>query len=143
MVKYEHSFGIVPVKRLNESWSLLLVQHHAGHWAFPKGHAEQEETPQQTAERELFEETGLKVELYLLDSPLTESYFFTFKGQKIYKKVSYYVAQVKGQVKIQESEIQSSQWFPIEQAASQITFPEGQKICGQVQQILALLPPAF
>ena len=59
MMKKEFSFGIVPLQCVNEQWQVLLVQHQAGHWAFPKGHAEIGEEPKQTAERELLEETGL------------------------------------------------------------------------------------
>ena len=36
----------------------LLIQHQAGHWAFPKGHANPGESPAETARREFAEETG-------------------------------------------------------------------------------------
>ena len=34
-----------------------------GHWCFPKGHREKDESMKQTALREVFEETGLMVTL--------------------------------------------------------------------------------
>ncbi|TDR81979.1 NUDIX domain-containing protein [Paludibacterium purpuratum] len=44
--------------------SLLLVQGDPAHrWALPAGHIETGETPRQAAERETWEETGLKVRL--------------------------------------------------------------------------------
>ncbi len=38
---------------------LLLLQKFSGTWSFPKGHTEMFETEQETALREVFEETGL------------------------------------------------------------------------------------
>ena len=37
----EQSFGVVPIYRKGNDLKLLLIQHNAGHWAFPKGHADE------------------------------------------------------------------------------------------------------
>jgi len=42
---------------------VLLVHHNKGHWGFPKGHVEENETEQETAIRETLEETGVDVEI--------------------------------------------------------------------------------
>lgn len=76
----EASFGVIPLRKKGNSWEVLLVQLIAGHWSFPKGRAESEEKPLQVAERELFEETGLKVKKILHETPLVESYFFYRKN---------------------------------------------------------------
>ncbi len=39
---------------------IALVRHENGFWSFPKGHIDGEEMPQQAAEREIYEETGIK-----------------------------------------------------------------------------------
>jgi len=39
---------------------ILLIADSKGRWTIPKGHIEEGETPRQTAEREIQEETGLK-----------------------------------------------------------------------------------
>lgn len=133
----ENSFGVIPLKYTkSHGWEMLLIQHHAGHWAFPKGHADGNETPQEAASRELSEETGLSIKRFLSETPLEEHYFFTFQGQKISKTVQYFIAEVTGRVKIQEAEIKDSHWFPLEKVMEHITFPEGKRLCHQVQQFL-------
>lgn len=43
---------------------VLVVYHkNLGEWLFPGGHIKSDETPDQAAEREFFEETGLKVKV--------------------------------------------------------------------------------
>lgn len=138
-MKKENSYGIVPLRIRQKDWQVLLVQHHAGYWAFPKGHAEHNETPRQTAERELQEETGLTIERFLSSEPLTENYFFTFQGQRISKTVQYFLALVKGTIVIQEQEIKACQWFNLPQALDQISFKEGKHICLQVSEFLKTL----
>ena len=47
-----------------ESYDLILLRHRfGGHWSFPKGHVEQGENEQQTAMREVKEETGVSITL--------------------------------------------------------------------------------
>jgi ADP-ribose pyrophosphatase YjhB (NUDIX family) len=45
---------------------ILLIADSKGRWTIPKGHIEEGETPRQTAQREIEEETGLK-EMKMLD----------------------------------------------------------------------------
>ena len=39
-----------------------MVRSHQG-WSFPKGHQEGRETPEETAKREVWEETGIRIEI--------------------------------------------------------------------------------
>ena len=134
-MKKENSYGIIPL-RFRHQWEVLLIQHHSGHWSFPKGHAEAGEHPLQTAERELNEETGLSVARLLSTDPMLEQYCFTLKGAKISKTVQFYPAIVEGEVAIQRNEIRASQWLSLRDAQKRITFKEGQRLCGQLEEML-------
>jgi 8-oxo-dGTP pyrophosphatase MutT (NUDIX family) len=132
----EQSFGIIPLKREGDSWNVLLIQHKAGHWAFPKGHAELGEAPEDAAMRELEEETGLVVTRMLSKKPVVEKYHF-FRGKNsIEKEVTYYLAEVEGEVEMQPLEIQDFEWVSLDEACMKLTFPESKAICGKVVDLL-------
>lgn len=129
MIKKETSYGIIPLRIHQHEWQILLIQHHSGHWSFPKGHPDLGETPKQTAERELNEETGLTIQRFLSPDPFIENYFFTLRGERISKSVHYFMALVEGIVLIQEKEIKNSRWTSLSEALDQVSFKEGKHIC--------------
>ena len=60
-MKHEKSCGAV-IFRQSDCWNVLLIRHNKGrHVSFPKGHIEPGETESMTAEREIFEETGIRL----------------------------------------------------------------------------------
>ena len=132
----EKSYGVIPLRRENEKWQVYLVCHNAGHWAFPKGHSEAEESAQETAERELNEETGLSIVRFLSFPPVEEQYSYTRDNQKVDKTVIYYFAEVNGHVNLQEEEISDGRWLDLLEAQEQITFPEGRALCSRVNETL-------
>ena len=57
-MEQEKSCGAIVINKNNK---ILLVHHNAGHWDFPKGHIENGETEEQTAIREVKEETNIDI----------------------------------------------------------------------------------
>lgn len=138
----EVSFGIVPVLRQAQPYQFLLIQHHAGHWGFPKGHAEPGESAVETAQRELEEETGIRDYQLLAETSFSEHYSFTRNQRAIEKTVVYFLALVNSQtVQPQADEIRAYQWATFEQALSLISFPAGQQVLRQAQQHLSQATP--
>ncbi len=136
-MKYDESFGVIPVRQRGNSWEVFLIQHNKGHyWGFPKGHAEDDETAVEAAFRELKEETNLDVVDCLTVDPFIEQYQFSIKGQRVLKRVSYYAAIVSGNVKLQNLEIQDGAWFELNDAVDKITHPEGKFILQKVEKLL-------
>ena len=61
---HEKSCGALIYRKKQGEYELLLIRHRSGgHWSFPKGHVENNETEIETALREIREETGLRVAL--------------------------------------------------------------------------------
>lgn len=62
---------------------ILLVHHkHFDKWVQPGGHIENDETPEETALREVYEETGLKVQLLGERFPREDDYIRPLGIQK-------------------------------------------------------------
>src|SRR5690242_3522002 len=108
IMTHEYSYGIIPLRRGSQGdWEALLIQHGGGHWSFPKGHAEKGEKPEETAIRELQEETGLMIGKFLDVNPLKETYRFMWKGSYVHKTVAYYIAEVQGELNLQIDEVRA------------------------------------
>ena len=91
------------------------------------------------AVRELKEETNLELVRYLQPEPFTEQYQFLAKGSRIFKQVSYFIAEVTGEVKLQKQEIEDGKWVAFPEALDQVTHAEGKAILAQVLQLLPKL----
>ena len=56
----EYSCGAIVFSRASGRLLYVIVQEMEGAWSFPKGHMEAGETEEETAYREVYEETGLR-----------------------------------------------------------------------------------
>ncbi len=128
----EESFGIIPLKKTPKGWQVLLIRHGQGHWAFPKGHKEKDEEPVITAARELKEETGLEIARFISKEPLQEHYFFTKGHMKVSKTVTYFLAEVKGEVVLQQEEVSDYKWLSLKEAEEIATFNATKELCRSI-----------
>ena len=102
-----------------EDGKVLLVQEKEGHWGLPKGHVEGNETYEETAIREVKEETNLDVEI---DSSKVFKINYIIDN-KIDKTVYFFPARTaSGIAQRQESEISEIKWVPVKEAASAVTY---------------------
>ncbi len=139
-MRREESFGVIPLSKEKGRWEVFLIQHRGGrYWGFPKGHAEQDETPLEAALRELKEETNLECLHVLRDEPLMEQYQFLIEGKRVFKRVLYFIAEVTGQVQLQTEEINGGVWLPVSDGIEKVTHPEGKAILAEVANILLKL----
>ncbi len=82
----DFSCGVIPIVFDGSGRRYLLVQHHAGHWSFPKGHPEKGESPLSAARRELEEETGIGRVEVLKRPAFEERYVFRKRSGKVVTK---------------------------------------------------------
>lgn len=138
----DQAFGIVPILRQSGGMQFLLVQHKAGHWGFPKGHAESGESAIAAARREFEEETGIQ-EYQLLDQQaFVERYVMIKHWRMVEKTVTYFPAFVRSdRVTYQKKEIQAYAWLPFDDALKTITFHQSRRILVEVEQYLNTLKP--
>ena len=124
-MKFEKCCGCII---LNEG-KVLLVKHNVGHWGFPKGHMEKDETELQTAIREVKEETNVDVEIQEEKRYIDEYY----SSEDTFKQVVYFLATCKNvNTQKQEAEIAQIEWVPIEEAANKITYENTKELFKQI-----------
>lgn len=138
VMKTDFSCGVVPVHVIQGQPHFLLIQHNAGHWAFPKGHPERGESDLDTAARELAEETGIRAVDIIPDPTFDEHYTFTDKkGQPVSKRVCYFVGWVTDPtITLQIDEVSDGAWGTFEESRERITFPEGIELLERVAKYL-------
>ena len=114
-MKYEKSCGAVIFK----DNQVLLIKSVKGHWSFPKGHVEGDETELETAHREILEETNLKV-IINQEKRVVISYS-PYPGTM--KDVVYFYATYKdGIINRQVVEVDDIGWYDITEALDIITY---------------------
>ncbi len=115
---------------------LLIQSRNWKNWAFPKGHIDEGETKEQTAIREIFEETGLKVRI--LPGFLEHyEYEFDFQGQHIEKEAIFFLTEASGnEIHLSEKEHQNYRWLSFDEAVTLITHPQDKKILLKAHKFL-------
>lgn len=122
MIKQFAAGGVV-IKKERARPRVLLIKDSYGRWTWPKGHIEKGEFPQSAALREIKEETGQK-NIEIVKELGKQEYYFTFKGEIIFKTVHVFLIKASGREKIivQTSEIQKAKWFWPEKAVEKIEY---------------------
>ncbi len=123
------AYGFVPFVNVDDQPLYLVTLHHKGHWAFPKGHAEGDETPLESAHRELLEETGLTPAQVYEQTQFSEEYVFTSPtGEQVHKTNTYWLAEMPSrEVTPQVEEVDDFVWLPYSEALERMTFDTGRQ----------------
>jgi 8-oxo-dGTP pyrophosphatase MutT (NUDIX family) len=138
----EKSAGAIVFRKEGNRIFYLLLQYPSSakaprnYWDFPKGHVEKGEKEIETVKREVKEETGLE-DIEIVDGfKKLIKYFFKFKGENIFKIVTYFLAETKNKnVKISFEHI-GYKWLPCEEALEQLTFKNAKEILKKANDFL-------
>jgi 8-oxo-dGTP diphosphatase len=127
-VKREFSAGGVLVRRLRGRWVFAAIRpagKEPGVWALPKGLIGRGEKPEQTALREVAEETGAKSRL--VGKLGDVRYVYTWGGERIFKVVSFYLLRYsRGRLgdlpPATAHEVAEVRWLPLEQGPKLLAY---------------------
>lgn len=118
----------------DERGRVAIIARHSrnGHleWCLPKGHIEKGETPQQTAVREVHEETGILGEV--VESIATIDYWFTGTSQRVHKLVHHFaLRQIGGDLTVEgdpDHEAEDAIWVDFDDLDDVLSYPNERKI---------------
>lgn len=134
----EKSCGIV----LFYSDEFLLIQHPTksngddGHWDFPKGHVEGNETELETAKRELIEETGIAEFRIFNGFRHRIEYNFSKDNRIVSKEVIFFLAESNIKDVKLSSEHQNFIWLNFNLAYSKLTYANAKEVLAAVKMFL-------
>ncbi|HZT54574.1 MAG TPA: NUDIX domain-containing protein [Gaiellaceae bacterium] len=121
-MKREFSAGGVLVRRLNGRWMVAAIRpagKEPGLWALPKGRIDPGERGEETALREVAEETGARGRSLGKLGDVT--YWFNWRGERIFKVVSFFLVRYEGGrlgdvPEAFRHEVAEVRWLPLEDA---------------------------
>ncbi len=106
---------------------VLLLEDLKGRWSVPKGHVESGETLEQTAVREIGEETGIH-NTKIIEKLDKVHFFYRFEGRLIFMTVWLFLIEAldpEEEVVVEESEgIVGARWFPVETAQQVLEYKD-------------------
>ena len=140
----ETSAGGVVYRRRSDGIQVVLVGRPRRRlWALPKGTPRDGESLEQTALREVAEETGLDVALAETAGPIgTVSYWYTLPGQgvRVHKDVHHYLLEARGgDLELHDDEYDEAAWFDVSEAQRRMTFENERSIVEQAGRLIAQL----
>ena len=105
---------------------VLMIKHSLdGHYSFPKGHVEGGESEIMTAEREVFEETAVRI--HINEKFRQPVYYRPKPGVK--KQVVYFLAFTKQtEIKAREGEVALADWILVEDAPNCIVHNNDKRV---------------
>ncbi len=144
-MRRELSAGGVIVRRMRGRWWAAAVRprRDAGRpqvWALPKGVIDAGERPLETALREAYEETGVRVRAGQKLGDVR--YVYTWEGERIFKIVSFFLLHATagriGELPAgMEIEVAEARWVPLDDASRLLSYGGEREMIDRAREALA------
>jgi len=113
---------------------VLLIKNPSDVWTFPKGLVEAGEKPENTAIREVFEETGVKGKIV---APIGDiRYWYVREREKIRKRVLFYLMEYLEGEPRPSWEVKDAKFFPQEEVKRLLKYKGDKEIFEKALEIL-------
>ncbi len=105
-------------------------------WSLPKGHIESGESPEDTAVREVAEETGIVGEIL---APLgVIDFWFVADGRRVHKTVHHFLLRAVGGVLSDEDiEVNEVAWVPLSELSGRLAYADERALAERAPRLLA------
>ena len=117
-------------------------------WSLPKGHIELGETAEQTAIREVAEETGIQGSVLAALGSI--DYWFVTEGRRVHKTVHHYLMRfLGGELSDEDVEVSEVAWVPLKDLPSRLAYADERRLAEVAGELIdklhadgpAALPP--
>lgn len=117
-------------------------------WSLPKGHIELGETAEQTAIREVAEETGIRGSVLAALGRI--DYWFVTDGRRVHKTVHHYLMRFSGgELSDEDLEVAEVAWVPMRELPSRLAYADERRLARVADELIdklqsdgpAALPP--
>ena len=117
-------------------------------WSLPKGHIELGETAEQTAIREVAEETGIQGSVLAALGSI--DYWFVTEGRRVHKTVHHYLMRfLGGELSDDDVEVSEVAWVPLKELPSRLAYADERRLAEVAAELIdklhtdgpAALPP--
>lgn len=117
-------------------------------WSLPKGHIELGETAEQTAIREVAEETGIQGSVLAALGSI--DYWFVTEGRRVHKTVHHYLMRfLGGELSDDDVEVTEVAWVPLRELPSRLAYADERRLAEVAGELIdklhtggpAALPP--
>jgi 8-oxo-dGTP pyrophosphatase MutT (NUDIX family) len=117
-------------------------------WSLPKGHIEMGETAEQTAIREVAEETGIRGSVLAALGRI--DYWFVTDGRRVHKTVHHYLMKFSGgELSDEDLEVAEVAWVPMGELPSRLAYADERRLAEVADELIdklqsdgvAALPP--
>ena len=136
-MKQEKSCGVITYIMIDNVIHYLLVEQNNGFNCFPKGHVEENETEEETALRECYEETGTKPELI---KSFRESIDYYMPDYDAMKEVVFFIGKINNlDYQRQEKEIKEIKICKYEEAYQLLTYDNWQQLLYKANEFIKKL----
>lgn len=111
-----------------------LDRHGKLLWSLPKGHIEEGETIEQTAVREVKEETGISAQV--LESLGTIDYWFVAQRRRVHKTVHHFLLEaVGGELSDDDIEVTEVAWVPIAELEDRLAYTDERALVRKARRL--------
>jgi 8-oxo-dGTP pyrophosphatase MutT (NUDIX family) len=135
----EVSAGGVLYRRADGGIEVLLASRRTRSgdlvWGLPKGLVEPGESPEETAVREVQEETGFDGKV--VDDLGEIGYWYVWDGVRVRKTVHFFLMEaIAGDASRRDREMEDVAWFPLAEAEDAAGFASEKQVVARARQLL-------
>jgi ADP-ribose pyrophosphatase YjhB (NUDIX family) len=139
------SAGGIVVRRAGTDFELVLGrrtrERNGATWTLPKGQPNAGESIEETALREVAEETGLQVRIVRPIGPI--EYFFVQNDTRYHKTVHFYLMEATGgDLAAHDHEFEEVRWVGLDEAEAIMSYPTERQIVERAAPVMSAVGSA-